>query len=179
MEFLTMSKLEVQNRTNAGADKSDHASIDKITVGAAIIRNTDGCNEILLLKRNADEAYYPNVFEIPGGKVDAQDTCIRDAIVREVVEETGLQVSAITAALPPMRYTTRKTTRDAAGTEVVIERQALQLSYIVSIDPEQGMNFIVNKNEHSMGRWVGLESLQGVDMTDEMRRIVLVALRTT
>lgn len=178
MEFLTMSKLEVQNRTNTHS--SDHSStfIDKITVGAAIIRNTDGCNEILLLKRNADEAYYPNVFEIPGGKVDAQDTCIRDAIAREVVEETGLHVSAITAALPTMKYTTRKTTRAEAGLEVVIERHALQLSYIVSIDPEQGMNFRVNKNEHSMGSWVGLDSVERVDMTDEMRRIVVVALRT-
>lgn len=172
-----MSKLQVQDWANANSHSP--SLVDKITVGAAIIRTTRRYKEIRLLKRNANEAYYPNVFEIPGGKVDTQDTCILDAIVREVVEETNLEVSAITAALPTLTYITRKMIRDAAGKEVAIVRRALQLGYVVSVCAGRGLDFCVNTDEHSMGIWAGLDSLEEVDMTSEMRGLVLEALTST
>lgn len=82
---------------------------DKIVVGAAVVRTSrSGHREILLLKRAAHEVYFPGVFEIHGGNVDESDTSVRDALVREVAEETGLTVSGILNALELFTYITEK-----------------------------------------------------------------------
>lgn len=54
----------------------------------AIIKNKAG--QILMVKRSMTD-HYPGQWEYPGGKVDAQES-IRQALVREVMEETGLRV---------------------------------------------------------------------------------------
>jgi 8-oxo-dGTP pyrophosphatase MutT (NUDIX family) len=105
MDFLDMSKADVL----AWAQQSLPTPIDKITVDAAVA-HTDyhGTSFILLLKRSGQKAYYPNDFEIPGGKVDDTDASIRDAIAREVAEETDLTITNILTPLAPLTYTTEK-----------------------------------------------------------------------
>ncbi|MCM3338487.1 NUDIX domain-containing protein [Paenibacillus sp. MER TA 81-3] len=58
----------------------------RVGVGAVIINDS---NEILLVLR----ARHPekNTWSIPGGKVDLYET-LEDTVVREVMEEVGLQV---------------------------------------------------------------------------------------
>ncbi|CAG9948925.1 unnamed protein product [Clonostachys rosea f. rosea IK726] len=59
---------------------------DKIVIGAAAFRYTPGSPDpprLLLLKGAAHEHFYPNVFEIPGGKVDPEDLSIKHAVVRD------------------------------------------------------------------------------------------------
>ncbi|KAG9244860.1 hypothetical protein BJ878DRAFT_420486, partial [Calycina marina] len=48
---------------------------------------------ILLIKR-ASTDYSPDLWEPPGGSVDAEDESILHAVVREVWEETGLRVES-------------------------------------------------------------------------------------
>lgn len=55
----------------------------------AIIRNTDG--DILFLKRSAGESIFPNVWGLPGGKIDDGEDA-EAAVKREVVEETNMDV---------------------------------------------------------------------------------------
>jgi ADP-ribose pyrophosphatase YjhB (NUDIX family) len=93
MEFLSMTHDIFQAHINS----TSFPPIDKVTVGADIIR-MHTIPRILLLKRNADELYYPDVFEMPGGKVYANDASVREAITSEVYEETKLRVARI---LPP------------------------------------------------------------------------------
>ena len=56
-----------------------------ITTVAAIITNDDG--EILLTRRNVEP--YKGQWCLPGGHIDANET-VRDAVIREAKEETGL-----------------------------------------------------------------------------------------
>ncbi|TEA12243.1 hypothetical protein C8034_v006006 [Colletotrichum sidae] len=149
---------------------------DKVTVGAGIVRNSSNKGpQVLLLKRNASEASYPNVFEMPGGKVDATDSTIRDALVREVAEETQLTVVDVKAPLSPIAYTTEKRDKNADGVERVVKRHAFQLSYIVSVQGD-GSNFRVNKDEHSEGIWADRGVLDGISITPDMKKLVCQVL---
>lgn len=102
-----MSRDEVQRHMSS----SGMPQFDKVTVSAAILRHDTSGPSVLLLKRNPNEKYYLNVFEIPGGKVDATDRTVHDAAIREVAEETQLRVLNITASLFRMPYTTEKLER--------------------------------------------------------------------
>jgi 8-oxo-dGTP diphosphatase len=61
-----------------------------------------GCNavvfnkksEVLLLKRSNSPAYRPNLWDLPGGKVEKNETP-EIAIVRETFEETGLKIDLL------------------------------------------------------------------------------------
>jgi 8-oxo-dGTP pyrophosphatase MutT (NUDIX family) len=64
------------------------------------------------LKRAPHEPYFPNVFELPSGKVDPDGPTLKHALAREVREETGLDVTKILAELKPMVYITKKTIVD-------------------------------------------------------------------
>ena len=55
----------------------------------AIVRGKDG--RMLLIKRARDAGTDPGRWDLPGGKMDYGET-LRDALVREVREETGLTV---------------------------------------------------------------------------------------
>ncbi|KXH27792.1 hypothetical protein CSIM01_06711 [Colletotrichum simmondsii] len=169
MEFLSMSRSEIRFHF----DPRGHSRVDKVTVGAAILRYDTPNPSILLLKRNSGEKHYSDVFEIPGGKVDATDSTIRDAIVREVGEETQMKVLDITAPLSRIRYTTKKIERTSTGQEKIVKRHALQLSYIVTVE---GTEFQVEKKEHSTGIWATRDSLDQIPITSEMMKLVLEAL---
>jgi 8-oxo-dGTP diphosphatase len=55
-----------------------------------IIRNSEG--EILIVKRHAKSRTDPEMWELPGGKVEKGEH-FADALVREIKEETNLDVN--------------------------------------------------------------------------------------
>jgi len=65
----------------------------KITSGAAaIIKNNKG--EILLGKREKNHLFYPDIWGIPGGLIDYNETS-EQAVRREVKEEVGVNIKII------------------------------------------------------------------------------------
>ncbi|MFJ5160491.1 8-oxo-dGTP diphosphatase MutT [Pantoea sp. NPDC088449] len=64
-----------------------------LQVAVGIIRNTDG--QIFLAQRAAS-SYMANKWEFPGGKIE-QDETAEQALKRELMEETGIEVTAATA----------------------------------------------------------------------------------
>ena len=59
-----------------------------MTVKAVIIR--DG-KDVLLLKRSKDSVIFPGKYDLPGGSVENGET-LQEAMLREIEEETGLEV---------------------------------------------------------------------------------------
>lgn len=108
---------------------------------------------------------------MPGGKVDADDASILVVLGREVAEEAGLVVMKVKSALSPFMFTTEKTVKDEAGEDVVVERHAFQLSYVVSVRGDSE-DFVVNEGEHSMSVWAVREDLDGLPMTSGMKTLV-------
>ncbi|KAK5635039.1 hypothetical protein RRF57_010751 [Xylaria bambusicola] len=126
---------------------------DKIVVGAAALRyalESAGIETptILLLKRAPHEPYFPNVFELPSGKVDPSDPTLKSALIREVHEETGLNVTKVLAELKPMVYTTEKTIIDNTSQEVTISKTAIQLNYVTLVSDSE-VNINANENSES------------------------------
>jgi 8-oxo-dGTP pyrophosphatase MutT (NUDIX family) len=121
------------------------------------------------LKRAAHEVYFPNVFELPSGKVDPEDLTIKHALAREVQEETGLDITGIIAELKPMVYTTEKTVVDDTGREILVSKSAIQLNYIVSVS---NGDVKLNADEHPESSWATEGELQGLNITSAMRVVI-------
>lgn len=65
------------------------ATLFKVNV-SAVIFNSKG--QVLLQKRSIDEEVFPGLWGIPGGKVEAGDLSLEDALKREVKEEVGVKI---------------------------------------------------------------------------------------
>jgi mutator protein MutT len=60
---------------------------------SVIILNKE--NKILLGKRSDDDDIFPGVWSMPGGKTEISDQTIEDALLREVLEEVGVEIEDI------------------------------------------------------------------------------------
>jgi len=167
MNALSMSKSQCREIYRDG----DNQPYDKIVIGAIIFdKKSSGSRKVLLLKRAAHEEYYPNIFEIPGGNVEDTDATIRDAVIREVLEETGLDVKEITAAVRPFNYSMEKKVVDEETGEVSgVSRTSLQLNFVCEVT---GFDFEVNADEHSEGRFVARGEVKELNVTEQMRAVV-------
>ena len=61
--------------------------IQKVVVAGVVMK--DG--KVLVLQRHANEDTRPNLWELPGGKREESESSV-DALIREVKEESGLDV---------------------------------------------------------------------------------------
>lgn len=65
-----------------------------VTADAVVIRDTDIGYEVLLVKRRAGSAAYPNHWALPGGHVNPNEE-VSAACLRELKEETGLSAELV------------------------------------------------------------------------------------
>lgn len=130
MNALPMSKAE----TRKHYVQKDGKPFDKLVIGAIIPHQISGeVRTILLLKRAAHEMYFPNHFEVPGGNIEESDRTIADAVKREVLEETGMNVLDVIRAVTPFAYSMKKTITDADGEESSLWKTSLQLNFICEV----------------------------------------------
>jgi len=167
MNALSMSKSQCRETYR----NDDNQPYDKIVIGALIFdKRSSEPRKVLLLKRAAHEKHYPNIFEIPGGNVEDTDATIRDAVVREVLEETGLQVLEITAAVRPFTYSMEKKVADEKTGEVSgVSRTSLQFNFVCEV---MGFDFKVSADEHSEGRFVAKGEVAELNITEQMRVVL-------
>ncbi|KAK8075731.1 hypothetical protein PG997_010394 [Apiospora hydei] len=142
MSHLNCSRDQFLAHINKTADPP----FDKLTIGAAILRD-DG--RILLLRRRPDEKHYPNVYEIPGGKVD----------------ETDPTIGQSHSSRGPRGVNSQPGTRNV-----------IQLSYVVKVEDTQ---FQLNPDEHSEGVWATMGMLGELEITDDMKGLIMEALAST
>ena len=65
----------------------DKSKLHIVAVNGMIHRG----GKFLIVKRNDEEIAFPGKWQIPGGKLEAEENC-KDCLMREVMEETGLKV---------------------------------------------------------------------------------------
>jgi len=91
-------------------DEARQKGVQKLIVGAVISNGSD----VLLLKRPQDD-FMGGIYELPSGNVELGET-LDTALYREVKEETGLDVSAVTGYLGSFDYTSASGKKVASST---------------------------------------------------------------
>lgn len=121
-----------------------------------ISRQTSGCftefgGKFLLLKRAQDKKY-PNKWALPGGKVDEGENP-RQAILRESLEETGIDISGNVAFYKTMyeRY-----------------KEADFLYHIFRAVLDRREQVIISPNEHSEYTWVSPQEALKMDLIQDL-----------
>lgn len=138
----------------------------------------DGQNRVLLVQRAAHDSM-PNLWEAPGGAVDAGDVSILHGCARELREEVGLVA----------RRMKRLVTEGGEKWSVFTNRTGTKIicgfGFEVEIE-EEGARVVLDENEHQAWVWAGEEEVREERMRDGkgialtgamMRRKLLEAFR--
>ena len=112
---------------------------------AAILRRGD---QVLLCHRHPDREWYPNVWDVPGGHVEPDET-LEAALQRELREELGVELRLPTEA--PFEYLSDR----AVG----IEMTMWLIDHVGAVTNEAPA-------EHDEIRWVGTDELASLDLAD-------------
>jgi ADP-ribose pyrophosphatase YjhB (NUDIX family) len=138
------------------AEGRSYPSRPHLAVSAAIIRE----GKVLIVRRARPPAY--GVFTLPGGGVEAGET-LREAIIREVMEETALTIEPL--GLAGYREAIG---RDADGK---VERHFVILPFAARfIAGEVALN-----EELAEARWLVPSELAGLKTTEGLVEIVRAA----
>jgi ribosomal-protein-serine acetyltransferase len=122
-----------------------------VRVVAGLLRR-DG--QLLLCHRHPDRASYPNVWDLPGGHIDP-DESMADSLVRELDEELGIQIA------PP----------DEPAWET-IHVDGIELSVFI-IDSWDGEPWNAAAEEHDDLRWVGPDEFDQLELAHPSYRQLL------
>lgn len=146
----------------------DYDSIDIClpTISAIIERNNKGKTEILLQTRNKPtiDPIYSNLFEIPSGLIKRYEDAF-SAVIREVKEETGLDVVFTTELSRQFSFEGDKNDSVLGYSPFYVSQQIkggrayLNLGFVCSLR-ETNSSPIENKYETKNPHWVTLEKLE-------------------
>lgn len=125
-------------------------AIQKISVGAAVVH--DG--KILIMQRRADD-FMPNIFELPGGACEGNETLI-DAVYREVLEESQCSIERI------IRYIGYIDFPSASG------KATRRFNFLVKVHEP----VMVVLSEHADYRWITPQEAQNYPITAQTRGII-------
>ncbi len=130
------------------------AGIGRFVVAAVLVQE----GKVLLLQRRADD-FMGGIYELPSGKVQTGET-LRQALTREVEEETGLQLQATREYLGHFDY------RAGSG------RITRQFNYLASV-PRTGP---VRLSEHSGFVWASAAEIASLPVTASVKQVINSAL---
>ncbi|KAI1339390.1 NUDIX hydrolase domain-like protein [Xylariaceae sp. FL0016] len=183
---ITLSMSRAQYLRHLSSPQSHQEPADKLSVGVCMfqIDVRTGRPSVLLLRRSEQWSQdgKRGGWELPGGKVEAGDWCLTEAIRRTVEEETGLQVQKIMGVLQETRRTSEikvlewDDEDDASdGAELrVIRKKHLQLNVAVLVESTDEV--ALRLREHDDLMWAGFRCVEELVMDPELRRVVYQAL---
>ncbi|MCB2226240.1 MAG: NUDIX hydrolase [Desulfarculaceae bacterium] len=135
-----------------------YPSLPVVGVGGVVLCG----EEVLVVQRGAEPS--KGLWSIPGGAVEVGES-LAEACAREVAEETGLAVS-----VGPMVEIIERILRDPEGR---VEYHYVLIDFVCSsprLEPRAG-------DDAADARWATLESLEGLGLTPDTRRVILKAAR--
>jgi len=127
--------------------------IERLVVGALLVRKS----EVLVLRRRSEE-FMGGMFELPSGRVEEGET-LKDALKREVREETGLRIKTILDYLGSFDY------QSGSG------KPTRQFNF--SAEPFLG-KLTLSPTEHDMYQWIGLQEIDRVNISDSVAMLLRV-----
>ena len=122
--------------------------IDKNVVGSIILNN----NKVLILSRKMND-FMGGIDELPSGNMEANEG-IYDALVREVKEETNLDIENVISYINSFDYTSRSNKK---------VRQYNFVAKVKSIDN-------IKLSEHDAYKWLSFDEIKkSSKITDEVK----------
>jgi len=116
-----------------------------------IIKNDD--NEILILKRHPKSKTDPEMWELPGGKVEKGEH-FTNALIREIKEETSLDADVGDFC-------------EAVQNDYMHKRTVQVIMYLENIKGEVKIS-----DEHTDWMWAGLEKIKSLEISTSLKKIL-------
>jgi 8-oxo-dGTP diphosphatase len=128
--------------------------VTHIATGVAVVKD----DKILVVRRVADDETLAGEWELPGGGVDPGET-IKEGAIRELYEETGLDVDTVLGTFEGFDYTTAK------------KPKARQINFKVTVRPGA-----IKLTEHDMYRWIVAKDIPNLKTNKVMEDCLYRAL---
>ncbi len=143
---------------------NDKKVIKEMNVGASIVykKDKDGIFSILLIRRSSED-HWPDAWEFPRGKCDkGQNEKIRDCTIREIKEETDLDIE-IVELIDSFQYLADRETRKTTSWNYLCKMK----------DPNQEVKL---SKEHSAFKWIRTSGEADNLVFQEQRITIIKAL---
>ncbi|MCS6894357.1 MAG: NUDIX hydrolase [Deltaproteobacteria bacterium] len=140
--------------------EAEEDGIERICVGALIVRkNKENTESVLLLKRTPGD-YLGGIWELPSGKVGAGED-LNSALKREVFEETGLEVKKILDHIGFFDYTSQS------------GKRTRQFNFVVEVESGDELGKPqLNPLEHSEFKWIEYADLNECEVSPEVKELI-------
>lgn len=116
-----------------------------------IIKNDNG--EILIVKRHPKSRTDPEMWELPGGKVESGEH-FADGLVREIKEETNLDVNVGDFA-------------EAVQNDYPHKRTVQLMMYLCDIEGEVKIS-----EEHTEWMWASIEKIRDLEISTSLEKVL-------
>lgn len=116
-----------------------------------IIKNRAG--EILIVKRHPKSRTDPEMWELPGGKVEKGEH-FADALIREIKEETNLDVSVGDFA-------------EAVQNDYMHKRTVQLMMYLENVEGEVKIS-----EEHTDWMWIDLDEIRRLEISTSLKKVL-------
>jgi 8-oxo-dGTP diphosphatase len=132
--------------------------------GAIIFKNFNADKGKLLIIQRAKDDHWPNFWEIPRGKVEDNEK-IKQGLLREVKEETGLQVI-------PLNFFNKF--NYVVYDNGILDRVTTQFNFICKMKNEN--DEIKLSHEHQDFKWISYDAEAELYLNAEIKQTVMMAL---
>jgi 8-oxo-dGTP diphosphatase len=117
-------------------------------------------NKVLVIQRSERESFLPGYYELPGGKVDfGEDPA--EALSREFKEEVNLDVK-----VGSPYYTFSYISENG-------NRHTVEILYKVRLLDETTQPNIKLSEDHSDSKWIGLDQLEQLQLSNEIKSCIV------